>query len=125
MRDRPLINVENYNKCCSDVDEKKVHGCAIAVRNDCSNLAEEFGSTSSTCAFVRLQDRRGGKLWIVSVLAPTEAAENNTRDAFYGEINAIMSTILNQQVVIVGIDTNSKMKLEQQSGVVGKWYFPA
>ncbi|KAK6757048.1 hypothetical protein RB195_015090 [Necator americanus] len=51
-----------------DTDEKKVDGCAIAVRNDYSNLVEEFGSTSSRCAFVGLQDRRGRKLQIVIIV---------------------------------------------------------
>ncbi|KAK6728136.1 hypothetical protein RB195_005657 [Necator americanus] len=36
-----------------------------------------------------------------------------------------MSKIPSQQVVIVGIDANAKMGLEQQSDVLGKWYYPA
>ncbi|KAK6729695.1 hypothetical protein RB195_006629 [Necator americanus] len=36
-----------------------------------------------------------------------------------------MSKIRTQQVVIVGIDANTKMGLEQQSDVLGKWYYPA
>ncbi|KAK6742353.1 hypothetical protein RB195_009928 [Necator americanus] len=103
MRDRPVISIENYTICCGDADENKVGGCAIAVRNDYNNLVEEFGLTSSRCAFLRLRDRRGRKLWI----------------------NALMFKIPSQQVVIVGIDANAKMGLEQQSDVLGKWYYPA
>ncbi|KAK6763393.1 hypothetical protein RB195_023916 [Necator americanus] len=77
------------------------------------------------CAFLRLRDRRGRKLWIVSVHAPTETAEDNSKDAFYDELNALMSKIPSQQVVIVGIDANAKMGLEQQSDVLGKWYYAA
>ncbi|KAK6755892.1 hypothetical protein RB195_014343 [Necator americanus] len=62
MRDRPVISIENYTIYCGDADENKVGGCAIAVRNDYKNLEEEFGSTSSRCAFLRLRDRRGRKL---------------------------------------------------------------
>ncbi|KAK6757198.1 hypothetical protein RB195_015179 [Necator americanus] len=125
VRDRPVISIENYTIYWGDADEKKVHGCAIAVRNDYKNLVEEFGSTSSRCAFLRLRDRRGRKLWIVSAHAPTETAEDNSKDAFYDELNALMSKIPSQQVVIVGIDANTKMGLEQQSDVLGKWYYAA
>ncbi|KAK6742906.1 hypothetical protein RB195_010273 [Necator americanus] len=51
------------------------------------------------CAFLRLRDRRGRKLWTISAHAPTETAEDNSKDAFY--------------------------ELEQQSDVLGKWYYPA
>ncbi|KAK6749706.1 hypothetical protein RB195_001985 [Necator americanus] len=119
MRDRPVISIENYTIYCGDADENKVGGCAIAVRNDYKNLVEEFGSTSSRCAFLRLRDRRGRKLWIVNAHAPTETAEDNSKDAFYDELNALMSKIPSQQVVIVGIDANAKMGLEQQSDVLG------
>ncbi|KAK6736618.1 hypothetical protein RB195_019361 [Necator americanus] len=62
---------------------------------------------------------------IVSAHAPTETAEDNSKDAFYDELNALMSKKPNQQVVIVGIDANAKMGLEQQSDVLGKWYYAA
>ncbi|KAK6731084.1 hypothetical protein RB195_007509 [Necator americanus] len=78
MRDRPVISIENYTVYCSDDDENKVFGCAIPVRNDYKNLVEGFGSTSSRCAFVRLRDRRGRKLWIISAHSPTGTAEDNT-----------------------------------------------
>ncbi|KAK6730590.1 hypothetical protein RB195_007197 [Necator americanus] len=57
--------------------------------------------------------------------APTETAEDNSKDAFYDELNALMSKIASQQVVIVGIDANAKMGLEQQSDVLGKWCYAA
>ncbi|KAK6744495.1 hypothetical protein RB195_011298 [Necator americanus] len=106
MRDRPVISIENYTIYCGDADENKVGGCAI-------------------CAFLRLRDRGGRKLWIVSAHALTETAEDNSKDAFYDELNALMSKIPSQQVVIVGIDANAKMGLEQQSDVLGKWYYAA
>ncbi|KAK6755869.1 hypothetical protein RB195_014327 [Necator americanus] len=62
---------------------------------------------------------------VVSTHAPTKAAEDNSKDAFYDELNALMSKMPSQQVVIVGIDANAKMGLEQQSDVLGKWYYPA
>ncbi|KAK6757127.1 hypothetical protein RB195_015133 [Necator americanus] len=123
MRDRPVISIKNNTIC--DADENKVGGGAIAVRNDCKNLVEEFGSTPSRCAFLRLRDRRERKLWIVSAHVPTETAEDNSKDAFYDELNALMSKMPSQQVVIVGIDANAKMGLEQQSDVLGKWYYAA
>ncbi|KAK6764671.1 hypothetical protein RB195_024844 [Necator americanus] len=66
MRDRPVISIEHYTIYCGDADEKKVGDCAIAVRNDYKNLVEEFGSTLSRCAFLRLRDRRGRRLRIAS-----------------------------------------------------------
>ncbi|KAK6765154.1 hypothetical protein RB195_025190 [Necator americanus] len=57
--------------------------------------------------------------------APTETAVDDSKDAFYDELNALMSKIPSQQVVIVGIDANAKMGLEQQSDVLGKWYYAA
>ncbi|KAK6728213.1 hypothetical protein RB195_005702 [Necator americanus] len=104
MRDRTVISIESYT--CGDADENKVGGYAIAVMNDYKNLVEEFGSASSRCAFLRLRDRRERKLWI-------------------DELNALMSKIPSQQVVIIGIDANAKMGLQQQSDVLGKWYYPA
>ncbi|KAK6765268.1 hypothetical protein RB195_025268 [Necator americanus] len=71
------------------------------------------------------RESRGRKLWIVIAHAPTETAEDNSKDAFYDELNALMSKIPSQQVVIVGIDANAKMGLEQQSDVLGKWYYAA
>ncbi|KAK6753106.1 hypothetical protein RB195_012606 [Necator americanus] len=78
MRDQPIISIENYTIYCGDANENKVGGCAIAVRNDCKNLVEEFGSTSSRCAFVRLLDGRERKLWIVGAHELTETAEDNS-----------------------------------------------
>ncbi|KAK6762989.1 hypothetical protein RB195_023626 [Necator americanus] len=69
IRDRRLSSIDNYTIYCGDVDETKVEGCAIAVRSDYNNLVEELRSTSSRCAFVRLRDRRGLKLWIVGAHA--------------------------------------------------------
>ncbi|KAK6765299.1 hypothetical protein RB195_025291 [Necator americanus] len=123
MRDRPVITIEHYTIFCSDAGAKKVDGCTIAVRNDYNNLMEGFGSTSSRCAFVQFRDRKGGKLWIVSAHAPTEAAEGNSKNVFHDELNALMSKILNQKVVIVGIDANAKVGLEHKSDVIGKWYY--
>ncbi|KAK6760750.1 hypothetical protein RB195_021991 [Necator americanus] len=52
-----------------------------------------------------------------------DADEN--KDAFYDELNTLMSKIPSQQVVNIGIDANAKMGLEQQSDMLGKWYYPA
>ncbi|KAK6726476.1 hypothetical protein RB195_004666 [Necator americanus] len=93
MRDRPVIRIENYTIYCGDADENKVGGCAIAVRNDYKNQVEEFCSMSSRCAFLRLRDRRGRKLCIISAHAPTETAEDISKDAFCDELNALMSKI--------------------------------
>ncbi|KAK6736465.1 hypothetical protein RB195_019259 [Necator americanus] len=87
MRDRAVINIENYTVHSGDADERKVGGCAIAVRNDYNSLVEEFGSTSSRCAFVRLRDRRRLKLWIVSAHPPTETTDDHNKHAFYDELN--------------------------------------
>ncbi|KAK6763320.1 hypothetical protein RB195_023868 [Necator americanus] len=125
MRDRLVISMKNYTIYCGDADENKVGGCAITVRNDYKNLVEEFCPTSSRGAFVRMRDRRGRKLWIVSAHTPTETTEDNSKDAFYDEHNALMSKIPSQQMVIVGINANAKMGLEQQSDVLGKWYYAA
>ncbi|KAK6761305.1 hypothetical protein RB195_022386 [Necator americanus] len=109
--------------CCTaeSTHENKVGGCTVAVRNDYKNLVEEFGSASSRCAFLRLRDRRGRKLWIGSAHGPTETTDDNSKDALYDVHNELMSKIPSQQVVIVGIDA----RIEQQSDVLGKWYYPA
>ncbi|KAK6763996.1 hypothetical protein RB195_024351 [Necator americanus] len=96
MRDRPVISIENYTIYCGDADENKWR-----------NL-----ETLSRHAFVRLRDRKGRKLWVVSAHASTETPEDNT---FYDELNALLSKIQNQEVVIVGIDANAKIRLQQQS----------
>ncbi|KAK6733277.1 hypothetical protein RB195_017182 [Necator americanus] len=100
MKDQSVVSIENYTTYCVDADENKIGGCAIA-------------------------GRRGRKLLIVSAHAPTETAEDTSKDAFYDELNALMSKMSSQQVVIVGIDANAKMGLEQQSDVLEKWYYPA
>ncbi|KAK6761844.1 hypothetical protein RB195_022796 [Necator americanus] len=53
----PVISIGNFTIYCGDADERQVSGCAIAVMNDYNNLVEEFGSTSSGCAFLRLRNR--------------------------------------------------------------------
>ncbi|KAK6761199.1 hypothetical protein RB195_022310 [Necator americanus] len=68
---------------------------------------------------------QGRKLWIVSAHVPAETAENNSKDAFYGELNALMSKIPSQQVANVGIDANAKIGLEQQTDLLRKWHYPA
>ncbi|KAK6762621.1 hypothetical protein RB195_023372 [Necator americanus] len=73
IRDRSIISVEDYTVYCGDADGKKLGGCAIAVRNDCNNLVEEYTSTSSVCAFVQLRVYRGHKLWVVSAQKPLKA----------------------------------------------------
>ncbi|KAK6762573.1 hypothetical protein RB195_023338 [Necator americanus] len=84
----------------------------------------------------RIQSKRNGpvlippekfetlKLWIVSVHAPTETAEDHNKDAFCDELNALISKIPSQQAVIVGTDANTKMGPEQQFNVLGKWFYP-
>ncbi|KAK6735988.1 hypothetical protein RB195_018949 [Necator americanus] len=124
MRDRPVISIKIYTIYCSDADENKVGGCAIAARNDYNNLVQEFGSTSSRCAFLRLQIHRGRKHWVVSAHAPMETAEDNSKDAFYEELSALMSKKPSPQVVIVGIE-NAKIGLDQQYDVLGKWCYTA
>ncbi|KAK6760925.1 hypothetical protein RB195_022118 [Necator americanus] len=118
MRDRPISSIENYTIHCGDTDEKKVGGYAITVRNDYNKLVEKHGSTLPSCALVRLGDRMGCKLRIVSVHAPTESVEDNGKDASYNQLNALMSKISSQHVVIVVIDANANMGLEQQSDVL-------
>ncbi|KAK6736430.1 hypothetical protein RB195_019236 [Necator americanus] len=95
----------------------------IRMASKTSNHFQAFDRDE--CAFLRLRNRRGRKLWIVSAHAPTETAEDNSKDAFYDELNALMSKIPSQQVVIVGVDANAKMGLEKQSDVLGKWYYAA
>ncbi|KAK6755938.1 hypothetical protein RB195_014369 [Necator americanus] len=68
-------------------------------------------------------DADGNK--IVIAHAPTETAEDNKKDAFYDELNALMSKIPTQKVFLVGFNANAKMGLEQQFDVIGKWYYPA
>ncbi|KAK6725442.1 hypothetical protein RB195_004023 [Necator americanus] len=80
--DRFVISIENYNIYCDDADEKKVGGCVIAVKNKYNN-PEEFDSSSPRCTFVGMWDPRERKLWIVSDNAPTETAENNSKDPFF------------------------------------------
>ncbi|KAK6765479.1 hypothetical protein RB195_025408 [Necator americanus] len=108
MRDGPVISIENYTIYCGNADENKV-GAGGGIT-----------STPSRCTVLRLLDRRGIKLWIVSAHAPTETPDDKTKDAFYDELNALMFKIPSHQMVIVGIDANLKMEHEQQSDVVGK-----
>ncbi|KAK6734489.1 hypothetical protein RB195_017963 [Necator americanus] len=96
MRDRPVTSIEDYTICCGDADEKNVGSCATAVRNDYNKLVEDFSPTSSRCALAQLRNPRGRNLWIVFPHAPTQTAVENTKDAFYIEINALVSEISNQ-----------------------------
>ncbi|KAK6748174.1 hypothetical protein RB195_001040 [Necator americanus] len=73
----------------------------------------------------RMRDHPSSASKITPARAPIETAEDNSKDAFYDELDALMSKIPSQQVVIVGIDANAKMGLEQQSDVLGKWYYAA
>ncbi|KAK6763756.1 hypothetical protein RB195_024186 [Necator americanus] len=68
--------------------------------------------------------RRHEENAIVSAHGPTETAEENNRASFYDELNALMYKISSLQVVTVGIDANAMIGLEQQSGMLGKWFYP-
>ncbi|KAK6763942.1 hypothetical protein RB195_024325 [Necator americanus] len=116
IRDRPVISIKNYAVYCDDANEKKLGGCAIAVRNDYN--MEEFGSTSPRCAFVRLRDRRRRRFWIGSARAPKKTAMDNSKNALYDELNALMSKIPCQGVVIVGIDANTITRTRAPGGCV-------
>ncbi|KAK6754469.1 hypothetical protein RB195_013459 [Necator americanus] len=124
MRDRPVISIENYTTYCGNADEKKVGGCVIAVKKDYNNLVEGFGSTSSRCAFVRLRDSRK-TLYCKCPRKLRKPLRTTVRTP--SMVNALMSKIPSQQVVIevVVINANVKVGLEQQSDVVGKWYYSA
>ncbi|KAK6755931.1 hypothetical protein RB195_014365 [Necator americanus] len=62
--------------------------------------------------------------WVARAHAPTETTEDHNKDAFYGELNTLISKIPSQQAVIVGIDANAKMGPGQQSDVLEKWFYP-
>ncbi|KAK6763394.1 hypothetical protein RB195_023917 [Necator americanus] len=64
--------------------------------------------------------RRVLKLFIVSAHAPMETAKDHKKEAFYDDINTLVSKTPSQQAVIVGIDANAKMGIEQQSDVLGQ-----
>ncbi|KAK6725666.1 hypothetical protein RB195_004157 [Necator americanus] len=53
---------------------------------------------------------------------PRKTTDQN-EDAFYDELNKLISKIPSQKAVIVGIDANAKMGLEQQSDGLGKWFY--
>ncbi|KAK6762470.1 hypothetical protein RB195_023262 [Necator americanus] len=57
---------------------------------------------------------------IVSAHAPTDTSEDHNEDAFYDELNILISKIPSQQSLIGEIDANAKMGPEQQSDVLGK-----
>ncbi|KAK6758554.1 hypothetical protein RB195_016026 [Necator americanus] len=90
-------------------------------RNYYNNLVEEFGQGRLEAP---LYDRRGRALRIVGAHAPAKTTEENNKDAFYDEINAMMFKIPSQEVLIVGIDANAKTGLGQQSSLLEKWYYP-
>ncbi|KAK6734732.1 hypothetical protein RB195_018119 [Necator americanus] len=52
-----------------------------------------------------------------------ETAEDNSKDAFYDELNPLVSKISSQWSL--SQSKNAKMGLEQQSNVLGKWYYLA
>ncbi|KAK6764110.1 hypothetical protein RB195_024438 [Necator americanus] len=124
IRNRPFISIGDYTIYCSNDDDEKKISCAIAVRNDYANMMNEVGSTQLRCDFLRLRDHRGRIFWFVCAHASTETAEENNKDAFYDEDNALMSRIPSQQLTIVGIDANAKMGREQKFDLLDKWCFP-
>ncbi|KAK6749493.1 hypothetical protein RB195_001853 [Necator americanus] len=71
-----------------------------------------------------MRDRRGFKLWIESAHAPMEPVEDHNKDAFYDELNTLISKKPSQQAVIVGIDANASIGPEQHSDMLGKWFYP-
>ncbi|KAK6746501.1 hypothetical protein RB195_000022 [Necator americanus] len=51
-----------------------------------STAVEKLGAMSSRGAFVRLRDRRGLELWIVSAHAPTDTGEDFNEEVLYDEL---------------------------------------
>ncbi|KAK6755991.1 hypothetical protein RB195_014405 [Necator americanus] len=60
---------------------------------------------------------------MVSAHAPTEIADDQ-KNAFYDELNMLISKIQSQQAVIVGSDAYVRMGPQQQFDVPGKWLYP-
>ncbi|KAK6730953.1 hypothetical protein RB195_007429 [Necator americanus] len=74
---------------------------------------------------VRLRDRRRLKLQSVSAHVPTETAEDLNKDTFYDDLNTLIRyKIPSLQAIIVGIDTNAKAGLHQQSECMGNGSTP-
>ncbi|KAK6760610.1 hypothetical protein RB195_021901 [Necator americanus] len=89
---------------------------------------ESMESLATTIRFVTLNCRTLAselqQAALSRLLRYLRVAEDNSKEAFYDELNALMSKMPSQQVVIVGIDANAKMGIEQ-SDVLEKWYYPA
>ncbi|KAK6738172.1 hypothetical protein RB195_020340 [Necator americanus] len=69
-----VIGTGDYTIYCGDADEGK-RAAGVRMR-----LCMTGG-----------MKKRGLKLWILKARAPTEIAKDNNKDAFYDELNALMS----------------------------------
>ncbi|KAK6728212.1 hypothetical protein RB195_005702 [Necator americanus] len=95
---------------------------------DCRTLSSELQQTALfsilrylSVPSAALQETRMRDRTVISIESYTCGDADENKD----ELNALMSKIPSQQVVIIGIDANAKMGLQQQSDVLGKWYYPA
>ncbi|KAK6730536.1 hypothetical protein RB195_007164 [Necator americanus] len=110
------MSIENYTIYCGDDHERKVGGSAVAVKNDYNTLVEEFAQCLPDAPLYdcEITDCRR-KPRLVSGDTPTETVEDNNKNPFHGELNALMSRLFCQQKAIVGIDANAKMGPEESS----------
>ncbi|KAK6764245.1 hypothetical protein RB195_024529 [Necator americanus] len=92
----PVISIENYTIYCGDVNERKVVGCATAVRNDYDNqwknmAQRRLDASSYECGVA--EDANYGSKVFIHLWIPLTARRH--KHAFYDELNALMSKIPN------------------------------
>ena len=84
------------------------HGVGFAVRNSLLSMIEPGSNGSERLLTLRL-NTTAGPVTLVSVYAPTMSATSDTKDEFYENLAAIISSVPNNEQLILLGDFNARV----------------
>lgn len=91
-------------------DERRLHGVGFAVRSKLLvNIPESPQGISERLMTWRIPLVKGRFATLISAYAPTLDADNNTKDAFYESLDAVLSTIPDSDKLVLMGDFNARV----------------
>ena len=81
-------------------EETRIHGVGFAVKNALLPSVTEPSGGSERILAISLQTR-AGKVHLISVYAPTLAADSEVKDQFYDDLNDVVSAIPPEEEMIM------------------------
>ncbi|PFX28925.1 Craniofacial development protein 2 [Stylophora pistillata] len=91
-------------------DQPRIHGVGFAVRNDLlTKLTEKPVEINGRLMTLRIGLERNQNATVISAYAPTLDAEEEVREAFYADLDELISATPNQDKLIILGDFNARV----------------